>query len=74
MDGQTTDGRTDAGRIAMAIAHLRVWLRWAKHWKIMNITLGTDVKKKKENNIAQIQCYIQYVDLNYISLNNIDLY
>ena len=26
----TTDGRTDDGRCAMTIAHLSLWLRWAK--------------------------------------------
>ena len=26
------DGRTDDGRCAMTIAHLSLWLRWAKNW------------------------------------------
>ena len=30
-DGQTDDGRTDDGRCAMTIAHLSLWLRWAKN-------------------------------------------
>ena len=29
-DGRTDDGRTDDGRCAMTIAHLSLWLRWAK--------------------------------------------
>ena len=28
--GRRTDGRTDDGRCAMTIAHLSLWLRWAK--------------------------------------------
>ena len=31
-DGRRTDGRTDDGRCAMTIAHLSLWLRWAKKW------------------------------------------
>ena len=29
-DGRTPDGRTDDRRCAMTIAHLSLWLRWAK--------------------------------------------
>ena len=29
-DGRTDEGRTDDGRCAMTIAHLSLWLRWAK--------------------------------------------
>ena len=29
-DGRTDDGRTDDGRCPMTIAHLSLWLRWAK--------------------------------------------
>ena len=32
-DGRTDDGRTDDGRCAMTIAHLSLWLRWAKNDK-----------------------------------------
>ena len=32
-DDGRTDGRTDDGRCAMTIAHLSLWLRWAKKYK-----------------------------------------
>ena len=34
-DGRTDDGRTDDGRCAMTIAHLSLWLRWAKNRPIL---------------------------------------
>ena len=30
---RTDDGRTNDGRCAMTIAHLSLWLRWAKNWQ-----------------------------------------
>ena len=36
----TTDGRTDDGRCAMTIAHLSLWLRWAKKDRLTDTLLS----------------------------------
>ena len=42
-DGRTTtdDGRTDDGRCAMTIAHLSLWLRWAKKHFVEDVELAS---------------------------------
>ena len=43
--GRTDDGRTDDGRCAMTIAHLSLWLRWAKKVSKATRTLLQSVRK-----------------------------
>ena len=55
-DGRRTDGRTDDGRCAMTIAHLSLWLRWAK--KLLLCSCHLPHKKERNQMTTYYLCLL----------------